>query len=225
MYAIVINNKIEVFGAIPGTWNNKEGYNYSSQADLKKDGWKEVLYPSYNPATQKLGEIYDAGDNFTYRIADKTPEEIRSEQLVRAEQLQKQSIEEFTRKQIQETAEAFDDETALDNTSLFPFWREGETVAKDAKRQDFDGNNELKLYKAIQPHTTQADWRPKDTPSLWLHVAKPGEIPEWKQPAGSHDAYQKGDRVKYNGDVWESAVNANVYAPGVVVNQWREVFD
>lgn len=52
-----------------------------------------------------------------------------------------------------------------------------------------------------------------------------GEILDWKQPTGAHDAYQIGDKVKYNNAVWESAVNANVYAPGVVAGQWKKLYD
>lgn len=38
---------------------------------------------------------------------------------------------------------------------------------------------------------------------------------EWVQPTGAHDAYNKGDRVTYNGEVWVCTENNNVYAPGV----------
>ena len=36
----------------------------------------------------------------------------------------------------------------------------------------------------------------------------------WVQPVGAHDAYQVGDRVTYEGQVWESTVKDNVWAPG-----------
>jgi hypothetical protein len=41
-------------------------------------------------------------------------------------------------------------------------------------------------------------------------VAKPGEIPEWKQPTEAQDAYTKGDKVRHNGKIWISNVDANV---------------
>lgn len=46
------------------------------------------------------------------------------------------------------------------------------------------------------------------------------EIPEWVQPNGSNP-YQIGDRVSYNGRVWESFVANNVWQPGVY--GWNEV--
>lgn len=43
-----------------------------------------------------------------------------------------------------------------------------------------------------------------------------GDTPaEWVQPTGAHDAYQPGDRVTHNGEVWICTVDNNVYAPGV----------
>jgi hypothetical protein len=74
------------------------------------------------------------------------------------------------------------------------------------------------LYRCEQSHTSQADWTPDQTPALWTEVAKPGEIPVWKQPTGAQDAYMTGDRVWYperDTDVWVSTVDGNVWQPGV----------
>jgi hypothetical protein len=56
------------------------------------------------------------------------------------------------------------------------------------------------------------------TPALFTEIAKPGEIPVWKQPTGAQDAYMTGDKVKYpdeNGTIWVSIVDNNVWQPGV----------
>jgi hypothetical protein len=47
--------------------------------------------------------------------------------------------------------------------------------------------------------------------------------PEFVQPTGAHDAYKKGDRVTYNGKVYESLIDANVYSPDTYPAGWREV--
>ena len=52
--------------------------------------------------------------------------------------------------------------------------------------------------------------------------AKP-KYPEWKQPLGAHDAYNKPDRVLWNGKVWKTTINANVWAPNVT--GWKEVIE
>lgn len=46
-------------------------------------------------------------------------------------------------------------------------------------------------------------------------------IPAYVQPTGAHDAYQTGDKVTYNGAVYESLINGNVWAPDVYPAGWR----
>lgn len=53
--------------------------------------------------------------------------------------------------------------------------------------------------------------------------AEPEGIPEWAQPSGAHDAYSIGDRVRYNGTIYESLINGNAYSPDVYPAGWREV--
>lgn len=107
------------------------------------------------------------------------------------------------------------DETALEAIELYPVWSSGISVSVNDRYQY---NN--KLYRCVQAHTTQADWTPDKTPALWVEVSL-DEFPEWKQPAGAHDAYAKGDKVKHNGKKWESTVDANVWEPGVY--GWLEI--
>lgn len=108
-----------------------------------------------------------------------------------------------------------DDETALTGKELYPVWAENISVSVNDRYQYND-----KLYKCVQAHTTQADWTPNATPALWVEVSL-DEFPEWKQPAGAHDAYAKGDKVKHNDKKWESTVDANVWEPGVY--GWSEI--
>lgn len=71
------------------------------------------------------------------------------------------------------------------------------------------------LYEVIQAHTSQADWLPDSTPSLYKNHTPKGEIEEWRQPLGSHDAYMTGDRVLFNGEVYISKIDNNVWSPDV----------
>lgn len=109
------------------------------------------------------------------------------------------------------------DETALTGKELYPVWAENISVSVNDRYQYND-----KLYKCVQAHTTQADWTPDVTPALWVEVSL-DEFPDWKQPAGAHDAYAKGDKVKHNGKKWESAADANVWEPGVY--GWSEIVE
>lgn len=75
------------------------------------------------------------------------------------------------------------------------------------------------VYAVVQSHTSQEDWKPELTPSLYKVLRQTEEagtdavIQEWVQPTGSHDAYQIGDKVIYNGKVYQSKVNANITVP------------
>jgi hypothetical protein len=92
-------------------------------------------------------------------------------------------------------------------------WVVGEAVAiGDVRVYPMDHN----LYQVIQSHTTQADWDPVTAKALWKRYYEPDDNPwEWIQPLGAHDAYPLGAKVLFEGDVWESTINANVWAPGV----------
>lgn len=37
--------------------------------------------------------------------------------------------------------------------------------------------------------------------------------PEWIRPTGAHDAYQTGDRVTFEGSVYESVIDSNTWSP------------
>lgn len=47
--------------------------------------------------------------------------------------------------------------------------------------------------------------------------------PAFVQPTGGHDAYKTGDRVLYNGKIYESTIDANVWAPDAYPQGWKVV--
>ena len=69
------------------------------------------------------------------------------------------------------------DEVALGVQSMYNVWEAG-------KRYGYDGCEKIvrvpatlvfkedELYRCIQPHTSQADWKPVDTPALWVRINK-----------------------------------------------------
>lgn len=114
---------------------------------------------------------------------------------------------------IEEAAASLPDEDALEAVELFPTWVADTAYSVDNRVRFGD-----KLYRCVQSHTSQSGWDPPATPALWTEVAEPGTIPVWKQPTGAQDAYAKGDKVHYpdeDSPVYESTIDANVYAPDV----------
>lgn len=78
------------------------------------------------------------------------------------------------------------------------------------------------LYRCAQAHAHhgEAGWAPGEAPALWtalgVSAQDPGAVPEWVQPAGAHDAYEKGAVVRYQDAVWVSVFDGpNTWAPGV----------
>lgn len=123
------------------------------------------------------------------------------------------------RAMIEKASASLPDEDALEAVELFPAWQTGISYAVGIRVRYGE-----KLYKCVQAHTSQADWTPDKTPALWTEVAKPGEIPVWKQPTGAQDAYMTGDKVWYperDTTVWQSTMDYNVYQPGVY--GWEEI--
>mgnify|MGYP000271221875 CR=1 FL=1 len=196
---------------------------YQHRTDLHAaDGWKDIINPSYNGTTQKLGVLIEDGNTFTYTVIDKTEQEIQNEALSNSESNQQQLIQDLANKKVIEEAQAeTDTQTLLDNTDLYPFWEADIDVLLAHKYKHFNDANEIVLYEVIQAHTTQADWQPKDVPALFKRVAFDNEILDWVQPTGAQDAYSIGDQVHHdnpndNSNIWlyESKINANTTEPG-----------
>ena len=125
------------------------------------------------------------------------------------------------RAMIEKASASLVDDDALEAVELFPEWATG-TAYTSGQRVRYED----KLYKCVQAHTSQADWIPPSVPALWTEVAKPGEIPVWKQPTGAQDAYNKGDKVHYptaSDPVYESLIDANVYSPEAYPQGWKLV--
>lgn len=118
---------------------------------------------------------------------------------------------------IEQAVQSLPDETALNVVSLYPAWE-----ADIEYTTDFKVQYNITLYKCLQAHTSQADWTPTAAPSLWTKVLIPvsDTIPEWEQP-DSTNGYSKGDKVKYNGTVYESLIDNNVWSPDAYPAGWQ----
>ena len=100
---------------------------------------------------------------------------------------------------------------------------------KEGDKFTFDG----KIYEVIQGHRSQADWIPSSTPALYkefLSVKIKDEagnesevVAEFKKPTGAHDAYQKGDKVSFEGAIYESTIDNNAYSPFEYQQGWKKI--
>lgn len=120
---------------------------------------------------------------------------------------------------IEKASISLDDVDALEAIQLFPRWNDSAKYEAD-DRVRFQNV----LYKCLQSHIAQPTWTPITAPSLWTKVLIPDPevIPEWEQP-DSTNAYQIGDKVRYNGKIYESVIANNIWSPENYPAGWREV--
>ena len=111
------------------------------------------------------------------------------------------------------------DEQAASVPALYSAWETG-TAYNAGDRRTYG----VVLYKCLQAHTSQDDWTPDVAVSLWATVLipEPDVIPDWVQP-DSTNAYMKGDKVRYNGVVYRSLIDNNVWSPDAYPAGWEIV--
>lgn len=114
-------------------------------------------------------------------------------------------------------------EQAMEVPTIFDSWQPEKTY----KAGEFItyGENSVgdpQLHKVVQDHTSQADWTPDVTASLYDEIGLDNSgYPVWSRPTGVHDAYNIGDVVNYNGVLYESLIDGNVYSPDSFPSGWK----
>lgn len=127
----------------------------------------------------------------------------------------------YLRTMIEELSVNLDDEEAISSAELFPNWKvDTQYVIGDRIR--YKGI----LYKVLQAHTSQADWTPDVSVSLFARVLIPDPeiIPVWEQPT-AENAYMTGDKVYYptaNDNVYQSLIDNNVWSPADYPQGWQK---
>lgn len=113
----------------------------------------------------------------------------------------------------------------MEVASVFPKYQIGKAYkVKEVFAYGENSVGDAQLYQVLQEHTSSSEWKPDATPSLYkaIGVTKEG-YPEWVQPLGASDAYNKGDIVSYNGSLYQSTVDGNVWSPEAYPTGWIEV--
>ena len=113
-----------------------------------------------------------------------------------------------------------DDIVALSIQEFYDIWEVG--ISYPVGR--YITHNDI-LYKVLIEHTSQAEWTPDVSPSLFAKVLidPSGEtIPEWVQP-DSTNAYMMGDKVMFEGAIYESITDNNIWSPTEYPAGWKLV--
>lgn len=111
----------------------------------------------------------------------------------------------------------------LEIPSMYPAYVVGKAyTTKEVFSYGVNSVGDPQLYQVLQDHTSAAEWTPDTAVSLYkpIGVTKDG-YPEWVQPLGASDAYNTGDIVRYNGTLYISTINANVWSPSDYPAGWK----
>ena len=133
-----------------------------------------------------------------------------------------QAAEQF-RRALQLFAATLSDEQALEIASVYDAYKIGIAYKKnDIFCYGVNGIGDPQLYRVVQDHTSQEEWKPDQTASLYTPIGLDDQgYPIWSQPTGAHDAYNKGDIVNYNGLLYQSLIEGNTWAPDAYPAGWK----
>jgi hypothetical protein len=106
--------------------------------------------------------------------------------------------------------------------TVFPKYQIGKAYkVKEVFAYGENAVGDPQLYQVLQAHTSAEQWTPDTAASLYkkIGVTEDG-YPEWVQPLGASDAYNTGDVVSYNGKLYKSTINGNVWTPDEYPAGW-----
>lgn len=137
--------------------------------------------------------------------------------------MNKLQIAEQFRKAVQKFAASLGDEEAMEIASVYDEWKIGKSYpVGEFLTYGTNSVGDPQLYRVVQGHTSQADWTPDKTPSLFVAIGlDDGGYPIWSKPTGAHDAYNKGDIVDYNGTLYVSLIDGNIWSPEEYPQGWE----
>lgn len=128
------------------------------------------------------------------------------------------------RKALQFFTATLTDEQAMAVATVYPAWTPATSYSVgDIISYGTNGVGDPQLYKVVQAHMSQDIYPPgAGTESLYdaFGLDESG-YPIWAQPSGAHDAYNTGDIVSYNGTLYQSTIDGNVWSPDTYKDGWK----
>ena len=169
-------------------------------------------YIIHNKATNTYSKLIYLPDNANLDNFEEVRDETIDKQLVDKMQEVEKKEESLTKVAKVVANQVTDDAIALTIQEFYDEWQVdiNVTVGQYIRYESI-------LYKVLTAHTTQANWTPSETPSLFAKVLidPSGEtILDWEQP-DSTNPYMKGDKVKYEGETYISTIDNNIWQPNV----------
>lgn len=185
---------------------------------MTKHGFKPITdtKPVYDVRTQYCNFIdyaeTEGGIRYIWEVVEIEPTEAEIQNQ------EAQKAMEMLNMDFYNQVQTLSDEQALLVPTVFPIWQVG--IAYEVGYKVRYGDI---LYKVITAHTSQADWNPEIAVSLFAKVLvdPTGEdILDWIQP-DSTNPYMTGDKVRFEGAIYESLIDNNVWSPKEYPAGWK----
>ena len=181
---------------------------------------KLMMAYGFKPVVNEIPE-YDVENEYVTikRYVEKERIIVINYEIKQIVKTQKQLKEEEKEKCLKMFAQTLTDEQALQVPLMFDEWNGSSRKYIVGERMLYNSV----LYKVLIEHTSQETWTPDVSPSLFAKVINEtvdGSIPEWVQP-DSTNAYSTGDRVLFEGSVYVTLINNNVWSPTAYPAGWK----
>lgn len=194
---------------------------------IEKDGMR-ILYPKYGYLLRNTttNDIYSGKVYLSTNSSPEDFEEVRDESIddILIETIDNVESKEESLNKIGKLVanQVTDDAVALSIQEFYDIWQPNTlyTVGR------YITHNGI-LYKVLIEHTSLDGWTPDIAPSIFARVLidPTGEtISEWIRP-DSTNAYMTGDKVRFEGIVYMSLIDNNVWSPTEYPAGWQIVED
>ena len=123
---------------------------------------------------------------------------------------------------VKQARQVTDDTEALSLQILYKQWNK--QIGKTLQVGEYINHNDI-LYKVLQQHVAQDNWSPDVSPSLFAKVLvdPTGEtVLDWEQP-DSTNGYMIGDKVRFEGHIYVSVIDNNIWSPTAYPAGWELV--
>lgn len=127
---------------------------------------------------------------------------------------------------IQLFAKTLNEEDALKVATVFDNWKPD---SYEYKKGDYclfgeNENGDPRLFKCLKDHISTSKKSPVKSKTLYKEIGvDKNNYPLYCPVTGVEDSYMNGDKVIFNGLLYQSAVNFNIYSPEIKPENWMLV--
>lgn len=120
---------------------------------------------------------------------------------------------------VEQATASLDDRTASEGAALFPRLKHDGSLVKAGTRINWNGS----LKKAAVDLWDTETNTPDAAPTLWTNIAYKGGIRIIQETISAADAFANGELGWWDGHIYKSGMDGNVWTPGTAGAVWELV--